>query len=65
MTIAVAVLLVMIQFLAAPGETGELWNWVKRAGVVAGIWLAAGPVYGMFERPAQTAGAQGGPTARS
>lgn len=64
-TIAVAVLLVMIMFLAAPGETGELWNWVKRAGLVAGIWLVAGPVYGMFERPAQAAAAQAGPTARS
>lgn len=50
--IAVAVLLVMIVFLAAPSETGVLWAWVQRAGLVAGIWLLAGPVYGMFERPA-------------
>lgn len=65
MTIAVAVLLIMIAFLAAPGETGELWDWVKRAGVVAGIWLVAGPVYGMFERPGQAPAAQPGPTVRS
>lgn len=52
MGIAVSVLLAMIVFLAAPGETDELWAWVKRAGLVAGIWLVAGPVYGMFEQPA-------------
>lgn len=57
--IAVAVLLAMILFLAAPGEAGELWNWVKRAGLVAGIWLIAGPVYGMFEAPARSAAGQG------
>ena len=55
-TIAVAVLLAMIQFLAAPGEADVLWAWIKRAGLVAGIWLAAGPVYGMFERPAPAPG---------
>lgn len=58
-TIAAAVLLAMIVFLAAPGEAQELWNWVRRAGLVAGIWLIAGPVYGMFERPARTPAGQG------
>ncbi|MCQ1986699.1 MULTISPECIES: hypothetical protein [unclassified Arthrobacter] len=55
--IAVAVLLGMIGIVAAPGEAEVLWDWVKRAGLVAGIWLLAGPVYGMFETaPRERAG---------
>ncbi|MCC3291323.1 MULTISPECIES: hypothetical protein [unclassified Arthrobacter] len=55
--IAVAVLVGMIGIVAAPGEAEVLWDWVKRAGLVAGIWLLAGPVYGMFETaPRERAG---------
>ncbi|MCQ1950353.1 hypothetical protein NNX28_10460 [Arthrobacter sp. zg-Y859] len=55
--ITVAVLLAMITIVAAPGEAEVLWDWVKRAGLVAGIWLLAGPVYGMFETaPREKAG---------
>lgn len=50
-TLAVAVLLVMIGLVDADSSAETLWSWIHRAGLVAGIWLFAGPVWGMFERP--------------
>ena len=53
--IASAVLLALIFFVAADTEAEVLWGWIRTTGLVVGIWLIAGPVWGMFERPAQTA----------
>lgn len=55
LAIAVAVLLGMILLTGGAGD--GLWDWIRRAGLVAGIWFLAGPVYGMFERPAAAASA--------
>lgn len=55
--VAVAVLLAMIVFVAADGSAEPLWGWIQKAGLVAAIWLVAGPVWGMFEQaPRQPAG---------
>lgn len=50
--ISVGVLLAMI-VLAPDGSEEPLWDWIRRAGLVAALWLVAGPVWGLFERPAR------------
>lgn len=46
-TIASAVLVVLILFFAAPGDQASLWWWIGRAWAVVALWFLLGPLWEM------------------
>ncbi|HLU55780.1 MAG TPA: hypothetical protein VKZ81_09975 [Pseudonocardia sp.] len=44
-TITTVVLGGLVLFVASPEQADELWWWIGRVWVVAGIWLLAGPLW--------------------
>ena len=44
-TVASAVLVVMILFFAAPEDQAGLWSWIGRAWVIVGLWFVFGPLW--------------------